>query len=92
MSRYFFDIYDGAALPDQVGKEFDSLRGAQDEAARIAANFLHDAPNRLWRDGDWTVWVRDEAGLQLFSVVLLGMLAPAARDTRAAIPRDRHDG
>ena len=53
VSRYFFDIFDGAALHDLVGKEIDSVHGAQDEAARMAANFLQDTPSRLWRDGDW---------------------------------------
>ena len=48
------------------------------EAARIAGSFLCDALNRLWRDGDWTIWVRDDTGLQLFSVMLIALLAPAA--------------
>lgn len=81
MPRFYFDVYDGIAIPDSTGIELVDVCAAQKEAAKRAAILLGDAPDRLWRDGDWTVWVRDDTGMQLFSVVVLGMLAPAMRGT-----------
>lgn len=69
MTRYFFDLRDGADLfPDEEGVDLGDLRAAEVEAARALGGMVRDLePNQHGRD--MAIEVRTEAG-PLFQAAL----------------------
>jgi hypothetical protein len=77
MARYFFNIEDGASIPDKTGTELPNLRSARMEAVRLSGKLLHEEPDLFWDSGDdWKMIVTDDAGLILFSLHFAASGAP----------------
>jgi len=70
--RYFFNIRDGADIPDNVGSELPDLASVRQEAVEVTAEIIK---GRLLAKSDvaaWMVHVTDEAG---FTVLVLSLAA-----------------
>ena len=77
MARYFFNVEDGASIPDKIGTELPNLRSARMEAVRLSGKLLHEEPDLFWDSGDdWKMIVTDDAGLILFSLHFAASGAP----------------
>jgi len=68
MPRYFFDIIDGQAFPDNDGTDLPDLTAARLEAVRLSAEVLKEMPERFWMCEEWTMTVRDDIGIRLFTL------------------------
>lgn len=80
--RYFFNQVDGELKTDDVGLEFASISDARVEAVRYAGEVLRDHPTLIWKGEDFRVEVTDGNRLVLFTVIVVGVDAPASRDWR----------
>lgn len=71
MPRYFFDIHNGSALSrDPIGTECDGSEGIRYEAMRTLPAIARD---EIPRDGDrqaFTVMVRDERNVTVYTATL----------------------
>ncbi len=61
MPRYFFDVHDGASLPDPEGTELPDRRAMRGEAIRMAGQILDDLDGKF-RGEIWVMNVRDDRG------------------------------
>ena len=77
MPLYFFDVKGLASIRDEGGVVCSDIIAAKRQAALLASGLLRDAPDHIWGGGDLTVSVRSSSGLQLFSIVVLGLTTPA---------------
>ena len=77
--RYFFNQVDGELKTDDVGVEFASISDARVEAVRYAAEVLRDHPTIIWKGEDFRVEVTDDNRLVLFTVIVVGVDAPASK-------------
>lgn len=68
MPRFFFDVQDGAFIPDDEGIELADLRAARISAAELAGALLKDEAESFWHANGWRVDVKDEAGSVLFAL------------------------
>ena len=78
--RYFFNQLNGQVKVDDQGLEFASIRDARIEAVRYAGEVIKDHPTLVWTGGDFRIEVTDENALLLFTVVVVGVDAPAAKN------------
>jgi hypothetical protein len=77
MARYFFNQIDGEFKVDDRGLEFESLDRARLEAVRYAGEVMRDHPTLAWAGEDFRIEVTDENKLVLFTVIVVGVDAPA---------------
>ena len=77
MARYFFNEFDGAYKRDDRGLELPTIEKARLEAVRYAGEAMRDQPELAWRGDEFRVEVTDEKQLVLFTVIVLGVDAPA---------------
>jgi hypothetical protein len=82
MPRFFFHHTDGKFDPDNEGTEFPDLATARVEAVRYAAELVRDRPDEVWAGDTFRIEVSDEDNMLLYTVVILGLDAPAARGVR----------
>lgn len=75
--RYFFNLAGAIHDPDDEGCDFATMGEARLEAARHAAELLRDRPGDVWRGEELRVEVTDADGLVLFTLMVLGVDAPA---------------
>lgn len=66
MARFYFDVHDGADLPDATGLELPDAAAARTEAERLARELLAEMPDRFERCDAWTVTVSNAQGVALF--------------------------
>lgn len=86
MARYFFNQMDGEFKPDDEGLEFPSLDDARLEAVRYAGEVLRDRPSIVWQGEDFRIEVTDKTQLMLFTLIVVGVDAPAGgRSTNSAL-------
>ncbi|HET9395034.1 MAG TPA: hypothetical protein VFO36_03175 [Nitrospiraceae bacterium] len=78
--RYFFNQLNGHVKVDDQGLEFASIRDARIEAVRYAGEVIKDHPTLVWTGEDFRIEVTDENALLLFTVVVVGVDAPAAKN------------
>ena len=78
--RYFFNERNGDLRVDNDGLEFNSINEARVEAVRYAGEVLRDHPTLVWTGDDFRVEVTDERRLLLFTVIVVGVDAPAGRN------------
>ncbi len=68
MSRYYFDLYDGVEIIDEDGMELASIENARRHAVLKMAELLMQAPDKFWAGDAWTLKVKDDLGLTLFTL------------------------
>jgi hypothetical protein len=76
MVRYFFTVEDGQARTDAEGTELPSLQAAKHDAVQILSDALRNNAEAFWRAPTFSVVVRDETGLVLFTLDLSATMAP----------------
>jgi hypothetical protein len=66
MPRYYFNIYDGVDILDNVGTELPDFAFARREAIRYSGAILEDEAERLSLGEEWRMELIDNTGLMLF--------------------------
>jgi hypothetical protein len=75
MPRYFFHVRDGKELRDDVGHELPNLETACQEAIVASGQMLQSFHHpEFWNGEDWTMFVTDETGRELFTIRFSGRL------------------
>jgi hypothetical protein len=73
----FFNLAGAVYDPDVEGIEMASLGDARVEAARFAGGLIRDQPELAWAGEEMRVEVTDANQLILFTIIVLGVDAPA---------------
>jgi hypothetical protein len=73
----FFNLAGAVYDPDVEGIEMASIGDARSEAARFAGELIRDQPNLIWAGEEIRVEVTDANQLILFTIIVLGVDAPA---------------
>ena len=81
--RYFFNQVDGRRKDDDEGLEFADMSQARVEAVRYSGEVIRDHPTLVWAGDDFRVEVTNEDHLLLFTVIIVGVDAPAAKGARS---------
>ena len=91
--RFFFNQLDGAFKPDDQGIELATIAEARLEAVRYAGEVMRDHPTIVWAGEDFRIQVTDDTQLLLFTVIVVGVDAPAGTDLalKHAAPRRSAD-
>ena len=71
MPRYFFHVRDSAEIIDETGTELAGSDEARAQAVAASGEMLKDLGARFWNSGDWRMWVLDESGSEVCSLVFL---------------------
>lgn len=66
MPLFYFNVHDGADLPDPDGVDLPDLDAARQEAVRRTALVLAGNNTRLLSDADWRLDITDERGNVLY--------------------------
>ena len=77
--RYFFSQAGAVQDVDHDGVELDSTSAARVCAVEYASETLSERPEIIWQGDEFRVEVTDQSGLILFTVIVLGIDAPATR-------------
>jgi hypothetical protein len=80
MPTYNFKLNDLANNSNRTGVELKDLAEAKCEAMKFAASVVCNSAVEFWDAREWTLTVTDDAGLALFSLLLLGSEGPSAQD------------
>ena len=66
--RYFFNVSDGADLPDEDGVVLPNLEAARTQAITTAGELLKERGCTFWHGTEWRMTVLDEAGTTVCSL------------------------
>lgn len=75
--RFFFNLAGAIYDPDNIGHELSGLSEARLLAATCAAEMLGSRPEIVWLGEELRVEVTNSDRLLLFTVIVLGIDAPA---------------
>jgi hypothetical protein len=73
----FFNLAGAVYDPDVEGIEMACIGDARIEAARFVGQLIHDQPHLAWAGEEMRVEVTDANQLILFTIIVLGVDAPA---------------
>jgi hypothetical protein len=76
--RFFFNLAGAVHNPDNEGIELASITEARTLAVQSAAELIRDRPEVVWKGEEFRVEVTDSNALVLFTVIVIGVNAPAA--------------
>lgn len=77
--HFFVNLAGTVGDPDSEGIDLPTLSDARIEAVRFAGELLKDRPQLVWMGEEVRVEVTDENQLMLFTVIVAGVDAPAAK-------------
>ena len=77
--QFFINLAGGVYDPDSEGVGLPTISDARIEAVRFAGELLKDRPQLVWMGEEVRVEVTDENQLMLFTVIMAGVDAPAAK-------------
>ena len=77
MSLYYFHLEHAHPRRDEQGVDLPDLEAAKCHAIQVIAEELCANPKGYWEADSYQVTVTDEAGLTLFSVAMMSIMAPA---------------
>jgi hypothetical protein len=75
--KYFFNLAGAVYDPDVAGVDLPSLGDARVMAAKYASELLRDRPGLAWLGEELRIEVTDSTQLKLFTLIVLGVDAPA---------------
>lgn len=78
----FFNLAGAVYDPDAEGMEMSSLASARIEAARFIGKYVRDKPDVVWGGEEIRVEVTDANRLILFTIIVLGVDAPASLESK----------
>jgi len=73
--RYFFNVQDGAIIPDPVGSELADDNAAKSEAIDASAEMMSSLGLRFWEGGSWQMQVLDETGREVLTLHFRGEIS-----------------
>jgi hypothetical protein len=73
----FFNLAGAVYDPDEEGYELANLGEARVLAAKVVAEIIRDKPDLVWKGEEVRLEVTDAQQMQLFTIVVLGLDAPA---------------
>lgn len=76
---FFFNLAGAVHDPDEDGWELASLGEARETAVRFVADYLRDRPEVVWLGDEVRLEVTDSKQLILFTLIVVGVDAPAGR-------------
>ena len=77
--QFFINLAGAVYDPDGEGVDLPTISDARIEAVRFAGELLKDRPQLVWMGEEVRVEVTDENQLMLFTVIVAGVDAPAAK-------------
>ncbi len=77
MPSYHFEVEGRVDDGDSKVVEYSDLVEAKREALKLAGTLIADASETFWDNPEWMLIVRDDAGLTLFQLQVLGADGPA---------------
>jgi hypothetical protein len=83
MPRYFYNVDDGASIPDRDGIELADLKAAKCEAIKYAGRLICDAHTSFWHMDDWRLTVTNEDHLTLFTLIFASIDSPSSMAAQA---------
>lgn len=75
--RFFFNQLNGEYKPDDEGLDLATVRDARIEAVRYASEVMREHPTLIWTGQDFRMEVTNADQMLLFTVVVVGVDAPA---------------
>jgi hypothetical protein len=85
MPRFYFNVYDGKDIVDDVGTDLPDIVFARREAIRYSGALLEDEAERLSLGEEWRMEVLDGTGLMLFCLNFMVTASPAVSSALAPI-------
>ncbi len=79
MPTYHFEVNGRTDDGDRL-LQFKDFAEAKCEALKLAGTLIHDAAETFWDKPEWMLIVRDDAGLTLFQLQVLGAEGPAEQN------------
>ena len=79
MPKFFFDVTDGAFMPDVVGLELADIDAARAHAIALSVSLLTQYSPRFWKGEEWLIEARDDCGLALFTLCFRAIETPITR-------------
>jgi hypothetical protein len=76
--RFFFHLAGAVHDSDDEGVELGSVSEARTRAVQAAAELIRDRPEVVWAGEEFRVEVTDSNHLVLFTIIVVGVNAPAA--------------
>ena len=83
MPWYNFELHDGPIMTKSRRRRLSEMQAARREAVRLTCKMLCGNSTRLWDGGDQCIVVKDEEGVELFTLHFLAIDAP--RQQRPAL-------
>lgn len=80
MPRYHFAVIGPADASEPRVLEFSDMAEAKSESLKLAGTLLADVSETFWDKPEWMLIVRDDEGLTLFQLQVLGKEGPAAEN------------
>ena len=74
MPRYFFNVHDGVAVPDESGTELPDTLAVRVAAVKAAGEAIRDLGDKFWQLEDWQLVVTDEQGRQILTLNFSGSI------------------
>jgi hypothetical protein len=85
MPRFYFNVYDGKDIVDDVGTDLPDAVFARREAIRYSGALLEDEAERLSLGEEWRMEVLDGTGLMLFCLNFMVTASPAVSSALSPI-------
>ena len=89
MPHFFFYIADGTGIRDPNGIDLPDIEAARAHTLKFAGEMIQKLSEEVWKGHEWEVWVMDESGATVCSVVFLAKVG--ATPEEAAFARHRAD-
>jgi hypothetical protein len=89
MTRFFFHFEHVKVVKDQAGSEHPDLVAAKLHAVKKFAEILADRPQVFWDSDIFRMTVAKADGLVLFTLEMVGSLAPAVAGLGNAVAQPR---
>ena len=80
MPTYHFDVQSGTNDCDRTVLECKDLAEAKGEALKLAGAATSDAAGTFWQEPEWMLIAKDDAGVTLFQLQVLGAEGTAAHN------------
>ncbi|TNC05406.1 hypothetical protein FF100_35755 [Methylobacterium terricola] len=82
MPRFFFNVYDGVSMLDDMGSELANWQEARIKAIQFAGEIFMSEAQSIALGEDWRIEVTDERNLVLFRLDFISVEAPALSSHR----------
>lgn len=81
MQRFYFFVQEGDTQAEGDAVDLENLEAARKESVQFAADMLAEIDGEVFNK-DWRVRVTDDTGLNLYEIMVVATIAPAAMKAR----------